>query len=294
MLDASGRDVMMVAEAWVDPTRLPLYLRPDEYHQSFNFDFLETAWAIKPVKTAIDRAVTAARDVGSTSTWTLSNHDVMRHASRYGLPKGAEWRAWPLSAPVDVLAEQLDAELGLRRARAATLLLLALPGSTYIYQGEELGLPEVWDLPPEVLDDPAWTNSGHTQKGRDGCRVPIPWTSDGPSFGFGDAAPWLPQPARYGELSAAAQAGVEGSTLEMYRSALRLRAQHLKGDEDLEWLDSAKDVLSFRRGSGVVCIVNFGTKPVKLPDGKLLIASQPDVSTELPSDTTAWLVPEAD
>ncbi len=177
VLDASGRDVMMVAEAWVDPTRLPLYLRPDEYHQSFNFDFLETAWAIKPVKTAIDRAVTAARDVGSTSTWTLSNHDVMRHASRYGLPKGAEWRAWPLSAPIEVLAQQLDAELGLRRARAATLLLLALPGSTYIYQGEELGLPEVWDLPPEVLDDPAWTNSGHTQKGRDGCRVPIPWTT---------------------------------------------------------------------------------------------------------------------
>ncbi len=148
----------------------------------------------------------------------------------------------------------------MRRARAATLLLLALPGSTYIYQGEELGLPEVWDLPPEVLDDPAWNNSGHTQKGRDGCRVPIPWTSDGPSFGFGDAAPWLPQPARYGELSAAAQAGVAGSTLEMYRRALRLRAEHLKGDEDLEWLDSAKDVLSFRRGSGVVCIVNFGNQ----------------------------------
>ncbi len=208
VLDSYDHDVMMVAEAWVDPTHVPLYLRPDEYHQSFNFDFLETEWEIDAVRKAIDRAVTEARTVGSASTWTLSNHDVMRHASRYGLPKKAVWRAWPLSAPVEQLAKQLDAELGLRRARAATMLLLALPGSTYIYQGEELGLPDVWDLPPEVLDDPTWENSGHTVKGRDGCRVPIPWARSGPSFGFGDGKPWLPQPARYGELSAEAQTGV--------------------------------------------------------------------------------------
>ena len=292
VLDSYDRDVMMVAEAWVDPTRLPLYLRLDEYHQSFNFDFLETPWDIDAVKKAIDHAVTKAREVGSTSTWTLSNHDVMRHASRYGLPKAAVWRDWPLSAPVDELAKQLDAELGLRRARAATLLLLALPGSTYIYQGEELGLPEVWDLPPEVLDDPTWENSGHTVKGRDGCRVPIPWTSSGPSFGFGDGKPWLPQPPRYGELSAEAQTGVPGSTLEMYREAIHLRRELLTADEELEWVDTgAKHVLAFRRGSGMLCIVNFGAKPAALPAGRVLLASQPKIEGELPGDTTAWVMP---
>jgi alpha-glucosidase len=293
VLDSYDRDVMMVAEAWVDPTRLPLYLRRDEYHQSFNFDFLETPWDIDAVKKAIEHAVTKAREVGSTSTWTLSNHDVMRHASRYGLPKAAVWRDWPLSAPVDELAKQLDAELGLRRARAATLLLLALPGSTYIYQGEELGLPEVWDLPAEVLDDPTWENSGHKVKGRDGCRVPIPWTSSGPSFGFGDGKPWLPQPPRYGELSAEAQTGVPGSTLEMYREAIRLRRELLTADEDLEWVDTGdKHVLAFRRGSGVLCIVNFGAKPVALPAGRVLLASQPKIEGELPGDTTAWVLPD--
>ena len=293
ILDSYGGDMMMVAEAWVDPTRLPLYLRPDEYHQSFNFDFLETAWDIDDVKQAIDRAITEASSVGSTSTWTLSNHDVMRHASRYGLPKGTKWREWPLSKPVDKLAEELDAELGLRRARAGTMLLLALPGSTYIYQGEELGLPEVWDLPPEVLDDPTWENSGHTVKGRDGCRVPIPWERSGPSFGFGNGKPWLPQPAIYGELSAEAQTGAPGSTLEMYRQAIHLRREHFTGDEQLEWVDTGDEhALAFRRGSGVICIVNFGSKPVALPPGRVLLASQPGIAGELPGDTTAWVLPD--
>jgi len=293
VLDSYDRDVMMVAEAWVDPAHVPLYLRPDEYHQSFNFDFLETPWRIDDVKKAIDRAVTEARKVGSTSTWTLSNHDVMRHATRYGLPKDAVWREWPLSKPIDKLSKELDAEVGLRRARAATLLLLALPGSTYIYQGEELGLPDVWDLAPEVLDDPTWNNSDHKLKGRDGCRVPIPWTRSGESFGFGDGKAWLPQPPRYGELSAEAQTGVEGSTLEVYREAIRLRRELLTADEDLEWVDTGdKHGLAFRRGSGVLCIVNFGAKPVELPAGRVLIASQQGVARQLPGDTTAWVLPD--
>jgi alpha-glucosidase len=229
VLDSYDRDVMMVAEAWVDPAHVPLYLRPDEYHQSFNFDFLETPWAIDDVKKAIDRAVTEARKVGST----------------------------------------------------------------YIYQGEELGLPDVWDLPPEVLDDPTWNNSGHKLKGRDGCRVPIPWTRSGESFGFGNGKAWLPQPPRYGELSAEAQTGVEGSTLEMYREAIRLRRELLTADEDLEWVDTGdKKVLAFRRGSGVLCIVNFGAKPVELPAGRVLIASQQGVERQLPGDTTAWVLPD--
>ena len=287
VLDESDRDVMMVAEAWVHPSHLPLYLRPDEYHQSFNFDFLETPWAILRVRPAIDRAITAAATVGSTPTWTLSNHDVMRHATRYGLSAEVDWRSWPITGPYD----DLDIDLGLRRARAATLLLLALPGSTYIYQGEELGLPEVWDLPPEVLDDPVWENSGHEHKGRDGCRVPLPWTITGPSFGFGDCDPWLPQPASFGALSVEAQTGVPGSTLEMYRRALRLRAQYFKADELIEWLEMGDDVLAFRRGSGVICIVNFGEPALVMPAGTVLMTSVEGIESELPRDAAAWLLP---
>ncbi|MFZ9042655.1 MAG: alpha-amylase family glycosyl hydrolase [Ilumatobacteraceae bacterium] len=285
VLDASGRDVMMVAEAWVHPESLPDYLRPDEYHQSFNFDFLTTPWSRHEATDAIDRAITAANAVGSTPTWTLSNHDVMRHATRYGLPAGTNWRTWPLTGPV----EDLDPDVGLRRARAATLLLMALPGSVYLYQGEELGLPEVWDLPADVLDDPVWENSGHTQKGRDGCRVPIPWTSDGPSYGFGSGPAWLPQPAVYGRLAAAAQAGDPDSTLELYRSALALRRVHLVDDESFEWLAADEGALAFRRGSGLVCTVNYGPGPVSMPVGELLVSSAPIIMmNELPADTAVW------
>ena len=285
ILDACGRDVMMVAEAWVTPERLPLYLRPDEYHQSFNFDFLITPWQHDSAKAAIGQAVTAAAAVGSAPTWTLSNHDVMRHASRYGLPIGTNWRTWPLTGPV----EALDADAGLQRARAATLLLLALPGSAYLYQGEELGLPEVWDLPPEVLDDPVWENSEHQQKGRDGCRVPIPWTLDGPSFGFGAGQPWLPQPAVFGELSVEAQEGRPASTLELYRSALAARSLYMIADESLDWVELGPQVLAFRRGSGVVCVTNFGPTTVDLPTGEVIVASC-DVSDGLPTDATAWVI----
>ena len=286
VLDAHGRDVMMVAEAWVVPESLPAYLRPDEYHQSFNFDFLTTPWEHDAVIAAIDRAITAAAAVGSTSTWTLSNHDVMRHSTRYGLPAETRWRTWPVTGPV----EWLDAERGLRRARAAALLLMALPGSVYLYQGEELGLPEVWDLPPEVLDDPVWENSGHTQKGRDGCRVPIPWTADGPSLGFGEGGSWLPQPPEFARLAVAEQTGVEGSVLELYRTALALRRKHFTADEHFEWLDLGDDVLAFRRGSGTVCVVNFGTEPAELPDGEVLVASTTlDAEGRLPTDAAAWV-----
>jgi alpha-glucosidase len=286
VLDAHGGDVMMVAEAWVAPESLPAYLRPDEYHQSFNFDFLTTRWEHDAAVAAIDRAITAAAAVGSTSTWTLSNHDVMRHTTRYGLPAEASWRTWPLTGP----AEWLDAERGLRRARAAALLLMALPGSLYLYQGEELGLPEVWDLPPEVLDDPVWENSGHTQKGRDGCRVPIPWTADGPSLGFGEGGSWLPQPAEFAELAVDRQTGVEGSTLELYRTGLALRRKHFTADEQFEWLDLADDVLAFRRGSGAMCVVNFGDDPAVLPAGEVLVTSANlDDEGRLPTDAAAWV-----
>jgi alpha-glucosidase len=149
----------------------------------------------------------------------------------------------------------------------------------------------VWDLPEEVLDDPVWENSGHTQRGRDGCRVPIPWEATGPSYGFGSVGAWLPQPPRYGELSAAAQAGVEGSTLELYRRAIAVRREWMSRDEQLEWVKLGRNVLAFTRGSGVMCVVNFGKQPIELPAGTLLVASVDGVDGTLPSDATAWIQP---
>ncbi len=270
VLDGYEGDRMMVAEAWVaNADRLANYLRPDEYHQSFNFSFLEADWNAAHMRAAIDTAVDAAAAVGSAPTWVLSNHDVVRHPTRYGLPIGADWRRWLLDGPHDVL----DIELGLRRARAATLMMLALPGSAYIYQGEELGLHEVWDLPTEVLDDPVWEQSGRRMKGRDGCRVPIPWTPDRPSFGFGDGPSWLPMPDWFGPVSVAAQQGDPTSTLEFYRAAIALRRNLLTTDESLTFLDAPDDVIAIRRGSGIECWLNVGTVEVELPAGEVLLSS---------------------
>ena len=285
LLDGCGRDVMMVAEAWVSPQRLALYLRPDEYHQSFNFDFLTTPWGHDAARRAIEAATRAATAVGSTPTWTLSNHDVMRHTTRYGLPPGTNWRAWPLTGPADLL----DPVAGLRRARAATMLLMALPGSMYVYQGEELGLPDVWDLPPEVLDDPTWENSDHAQKGRDGCRVPMPWTATGTSFGFGSDGSWLPQPPSFAEYAVEVQSGRPGSTLEMYRSGIELRKRYLEADEDLDWLDLGPDVLAFRRGNGVVCALNYGDE-MPVPEGRVLLSSTGRTDV-IESEACVWIDP---
>lgn len=287
VLDSYEGDRMMVAEAWVDPKRLPLYLRPDEYHQSFNFDFLQAEWEAEPFREVIVSASEAASAVGSTSTWVLANHDVMREVTRYGLPKGTDWRAWPATGPHDVL----DVATGRQRARAAALLLLGLPGSAYIYQGEELGLPEVWDLPNDVLDDPVWERSGHTYKGRDGCRVPLPWTPDGPSYGFGDGPSWLPQPAEWSGLSAAAQAENPRSSLQLYTAALHLRREHGTGDETVELVDMGADVVAYRRGSGLTCVVNFGDEPVALPtDANVLLRSGDDTGAIVATDDAAWFI----
>ncbi len=288
ILDQYDGDRMMVAEAWVRPETYPLYLRQDEYHQVFNFDLLQAEWDASEMRDIITESVAKASDVGSTPTWVLSNHDVMREATRYGLPKGTDWRAWPAQGPHDLL----DVDLGARRARAAALLILALPGSTYLYQGEELGLPEVWDLPEDVLDDPVWTRSGGEQKGRDGCRVPIPWTTSGPSFGFGSGSGWLPQPANFGQFSAEAQTGVSGSTLELYRQIMAVRERTATDDESLEMLDLGSDVLAFRRGSGLTCIINMGSEPIELPNhGELLISSDVDQNGEtLAPDSAVWLL----
>ncbi len=279
-------DTMMVAEAWVAPDRLPLYVRPDEYHQSFNFDFLSAQWDADEMKHVLSRSIDAAKAVNAAPTWVLSNHDVVRHTTRYGLPKGTDWRSWLLDGPHDIL----DVDLGLARARAGVMMMLALPGGVYLYQGEELGLPEVWDLPLEVLDDPVWEQSGRTSKGRDGCRVPMPWSTSGPSFGFSDTAGWLPQPLEFGQLSAEAQQGVSSSTLELYRAALSIRKQLFVSDGDIEWLEAPAGVIGLRRGSGAECWVNVSGAPMPVDsERELLLCSGELDDGMLPVNTAVWL-----
>ncbi|MDT0344434.1 glycoside hydrolase family 13 protein [Streptomyces sp. DSM 44938] len=275
-----------VAEAGVSAPRLPLYTRPDELHQAFNFFYLRCPWGADDFRRVIDTSLAGARSVGTLPTWVLSNHDVVRHTTRYALPPGTdlvEWLAGDGRAPAP------DPALGRRRARAAALLTLALPGTAYLYQGEELGLPEVGDLPREALRDPMWERTGHRQKGRDGCRVPLPWTRGGPSYGFGPAAAsWLPQPPGWGDLSVEAQRGRADSFLELYRAALTLRRTFLD-DDSFRWLPGADGELAFAKGR-LECRINFTAEPLPLPHaGDVLLSSGPLPDATLPPDTAVWL-----
>ncbi|MEM9466738.1 MAG: glycoside hydrolase family 13 protein [Actinomycetota bacterium] len=280
-------DRMMVAEAWVAPESLPKYLRPDEYHQSFSFGLLTAGWDAAQYRSAIAEVYDEADALGAASTWVLSNHDVMRHATRFGLPGDVDWRTWPVTGPADAL----DTALGERRARAAALITLGLPGSSYVYQGEELGLPEVWELPWDVLDDPVARRSEGTQKGRDGCRVPIPWTADGSSFGFGSNGSWMPQPERFATYAADRQVGIAGSFHSLYRDALRARRAHFIDDATMTWVDTAPGLLAYERGTGVRCLANMSDTAVPMPAGEILLTSEPGLADELPSDTAVWFRP---
>jgi alpha-glucosidase len=275
-----------VAEAWVPAERQVLYARPTELGQAFNFDLLRADFDPTEYREVITECLADAATSGASSTWVLSNHDVVRHASRYGLPAGTDLHAWLMT---DGQQPPLDLELGLRRARAASLLMLALPGSAYLYQGEELGLPEVADLPPAVLQDPIWERTRNSSKGRDGCRVPLPWTTTGESHGFGDGGSWLPQPELFGDFSVAAEEGVAGSTLELYRTAIRLR-NALQADETLEWVETGDpEVVHYVRPGGWHCITNFGGTPYRLPAGTVRLSSAPVEQGLLPAATTVWL-----
>jgi alpha-glucosidase len=283
---------MAVAEAWVPAHRRVRFAAPDGLGQSFNFDLLTTPWGAGGFRSVIEDNLRLAAASGTSSTWVFSNHDVIRHASRYALPPETDLREWLLSGGQ---SPPPDVREGRRRARAATLLVLALPGSTYLYQGEELGLPEVTDLPLEALQDPTWTRSSGREKGRDGCRVPIPWCSDGPSFGFGPGPAHLPQPGWFAQYSVSRELADPDSTLALYTRALRLR-HRLQADERLHWTDDcSEDVIAFTRRNGWTSVTNFGTSPVPLPAGEMVLCSGPlDDSMGpgmLPPDTTAWLHP---
>ncbi|MGW7331242.1 glycoside hydrolase family 13 protein [Streptomyces sp. NPDC054840] len=313
LLDSYEGERIGVAEAWAPTSeRLALYVRPDELHQAFNFRFLNCPWDPDAMRTVIDESLAATTAVGAPTTWVLSNHDVVRHVTRYG--GGAR---------------------GLARARAAALLMLALPGSAYVYQGEELGLPEVADLPDEVRQDPAFrrgrrrpepgparigrqagtppgagagTGAGGDsptppeavgQDGlRDGCRVPLPWSGAEAPYGFGPAGSWLPQPADWGDLSVAAQTGDPHSTLELYRAALELRrampglgapeagtgpgpgsVAEAPPEESypcgMRWQCAPEGVLLFTR-PGFACTLNSRSEPVELPaPGRPVLSSAP-------------------
>ncbi|MEV0894692.1 glycoside hydrolase family 13 protein [Promicromonospora sp. NPDC050262] len=285
-------DRCLVAEAWVEPlSRLARYVRPDEMHQAFNFSFLTAPWDAATVRTVVNASLSTMEAVGAPTTWVLSNHDVVRHASRFGLDEigGRQLNGIGATDP------QPDAALGLRRARAATLLMLGLPGSAYMYQGEELGLPDHTALPDDVRQDPSFFRTNGAEPGRDGCRVPLPWVGGAPGNGFGPTGKtWLPQPDVYAELAADQQYGVKGSTYEMYRAALGLRRAENLGAGALAWVDSLADhpdVVALRVAD-VVVVANLGASPFALPAGaQVLVASGEldETSGELPSDTTVWL-----
>jgi len=280
---------VLVGEVWVpDAARFAAYLRPDEMHTAFNFDFMARPWDAAELRASIDLMLDAHAPVGAPSTWVLSNHDVTRPVTRYGREdSGFAFARKRFGTPTDL-------ELGRRRARAAALLTAALPGSLYLYQGDELGLPEV-ELPREVLEDPMHFRSGGVDPGRDGCRVPLPWRGTASPFGFSpaaaSAAPWLPQPAEWAALTVQAQEADPGSMLWLYRQALRIRKREAAlGDGTLTWLPSEPTAIVFRRGDDVVNVTNLGGEPMALPDhDRILLSSTPLVGGMLPPDSTAWL-----
>ena len=280
-------DRALCAEAWLPtPEKTALWVRPDEMHQAFNFEYLETPWDAERLRGVVDASFAAYGAVGAPSTWVLSNHDVVRHASRLALtaenPQGHGIGPDSPGQPVP--------EVGLARARAATSVMLALPGSAYLYQGEELGLPEVIDIPGEARQDPTWFRTDGERYGRDGCRVPIPWSADAPAYGFNETgASWLPQPDVWAELARDRQKGDRASTLSLYRTLLAERRARSLGTGELTWLDGfGDDVVAFRNGD-VIVVANLGEAPVTIPDGTVIAASGDIVERQLPVDTTVWV-----
>jgi alpha-glucosidase len=276
----------MVAEAWVRPQScLARYVRPDEMQQAFNFDYLLAPWDVTALREVIETSLDAMGAVGAPATWVMSNHDTVRHASRLGLRRpGARPKG------IDAAGEQPDEALGLRRARAAVLLTLALPGSAYLYQGEELGLPEHTTMAAHHRQDPAFRRTEGEEIGRDGSRVPLPWRADAPSLGFGPGArTWLPQPGSFARYAVDQQDDMPGSTLELYREVLRLRRARRLGQGRVRWLEAGPNVLAFDNG-GVHVAINLGPQDTAMPASEVLVSSQPlEIPGRLPSNAAVWV-----
>jgi alpha-glucosidase len=259
---------MAVGEVWVsDDVRLAQYLRDDELQLAFNFKLLTADWTAQDLRDAVTDSLSAVAGTPAPACWVLSNHDRPRHVTRYG------------GGPV-----------GLRRARAAALLQLALPGAAYLYNGDELGMPDD-ELPDEALQDPIWERSGHAERGRDACRIPMPWAGSEPPYGFSSSSStWLPMPEGWAALTAEAQTGDPASIQSLYRSALRLRATSPAfAGEGFDWLPGPDGCLAFRRPGGLVCLVNLSGSALPLPEGRVLLASADLGDGVLPDDTAVWL-----
>ena len=284
LLDEYSGDRVLVAESWIKPlTRRAEWVRPDEMHQAFNDLFDD--WDAPKLRGIIDDTIAAFSAVGAPSTWVASNHDTVRQATRLSLTKPVKPGG---IGPDSIGVPAYDDTLA--RARALALLTLSLPGSAYVYQGEELGLPEAVDIPDESRQDPTFVRTAGEQYGRDGCRVPLPWEADAPSFGFGPGeASWLPQPAIWARLARDRQQNVADSTLTLYQDAIALRRSRTLGAGTLEWLPAhPSHVLAFRNGTTTV-LINMGGEAVRLPAGEVVLASSPTQADTLEPDTAVWM-----
>ena len=294
ILDSYPNDRMAVAEAWVHPaTRIARYLRPGELMNSFNFEFLGSKWDVAEIKNNINKSIEAIGAVGAPSSWVFNNHDVVRSVDRFDLGLGLSGGT-TLERHGDV--NKFNLERGRKRARAGALLMLALPGGAYIYQGEELTLPEAREIPEDRLSDPRWKMSNYTDRGRDGCRVPLPWRSNtSGAFGFSDNAKltpndsWLPQSNNWGDFSVEAQDSDPNSSLNLYRKALEIRKSLSGlGDGPMSWVDAPEYVVAFSRPGDFYCYLNLGAD-FKLPQAaKVLVSSSPIENDILPTDTAVW------
>ena len=283
---------ILVGEVWVpDAARFAKYLREDELHTAFNFDFMARPWDAASLRASIDETLAAHAPVGAPATWVLSNHDVTRPVTRYGREDSS------FAFARKRIGTSTDLALGRRRARAAALLSAALPGSLYLYQGDELGLDEV-EVPADEIQDPMHARSGGVDPGRDGCRVPLPWSGEARPFGFSPAGatemPWLTQPTHWADLTVERQATDPDSMLNLYREALRLRREEAGlGDGPLTWLAAEPDVLAFARGDRFLSITNLSSDPLPLPPHTAVLLASADLADgHLPPDATAWLRPD--
>ena len=297
LFDSYGeREIMAVAEAWVHPaTRIARYLRPGELMNSFNFEFLGSKWDVNEIKTNINKSIEALSEVGAPSSWVFNNHDVVRSVDRFDLGLGLSGGT-TLERQGD--RSKFNLQRGRKRAKAGALLMFALPGGAYVYQGEELTLPEARDIPEDRLSDPRWKMSDYTDRGRDGCRVPLPWKKDSKgAFGFSNNSKltpndsWLPQSDNWGEFSVELQENDPTSSLNLYRKALEIRkSQSGLGDGPMSWVDAGSDVVAFSRPGNFYCYLNLG-EPIELPKNiNILVSSSPIEDGKLPTDTAIWFI----
>lgn len=296
ILDSYPDDRMAVAEAWVHPaTRIARYLRPGELMNSFNFEFQGSKWDVNEIKTNINKSIEALSEVGAPSSWVFNNHDVVRSVDRFDLGLGLSGGT-TLERQGD--RSKFNLQRGRKRAKAGALLMFALPGGAYVYQGEELTLPEARDIPEDRLSDPRWKMSDYTDRGRDGCRVPLPWKKDSNgAFGFSNNSKltpndsWLPQSDNWGEFSVELQENDPTSSLNLYRKALEIRkSQSGLGDGPMSWVEAGKDVVAFSRPGNFYCYLNLGA-PIDLPKNiNILVSSSPIEGGKLPTDTAIWFI----